>query len=148
MGLAENAAQGSYGNLVFLWRDGGIDGLSRASRKLDVAALLPDFDEAAASSRRLTSRKGWGLSRPNLGLDHADLGWTGCLGRFEVQFERFLEVGKSLFLGLALAGNVDFQALGDVPLPLTPNGGSEWSLHEPIVSQAGVRRTVARAPPG
>ena len=63
---------------------------------------------------------------------------------FEVQFQRFLQVGKSLFLGLALAGDVEFQALGDIPLPLTPNGRSERSLHDLIVSQARVLRTVAR----
>ena len=61
------------------------------------------------------------------------------LRRFEVQFQRFLQVGESFFLGLALAGDVEFQALGNVPLPLTPNGRSEWSLHDLIVSQARVR---------
>ena len=96
-----------------------------------------------ASRGRLISRKGWGLSRPNLNLDYPDLGRPGCLRRFEVQFEGFLQVGKSLFLGLALAGDIEFQALGDVPLPLTPNGRSEWSLHDPIVSQAGLHRTVS-----
>ena len=65
----------------------------------------------AASRRRLTSRKGWGLSRPNLDLDQADLRRPCCLRRFEVQFNRFLEIGKGLFLGLALAGNVEFEAL-------------------------------------
>ena len=60
-----------------------------------------------------------------------------------MQFEGFLQVGKSLFLGLALAGYIEFQALGDVPLPLTPNGRSEWSLPDPIVSQAGLHRTVS-----
>src|ERR1017187_870027 len=104
----------------------------------------------AASSRRFTSRKGSGLSRPNLNLDHTDCGRPGCLRRFEVQFNRFLQVGKSLFFGLALAGDVEFQALGDVPLPLTPNGRDEWSLHDLIVSQAMVFSTVVavRAPRG
>ena len=64
------------------------------------------------------------------------------MGRFEVQFNRFLEVGESLFLGLALAGDVEFQALGDIPLPLTPNGSREWTLHDLIVSQERALRTV------
>src|SRR5450432_210719 len=68
----------------------------------------------AASRRRLTSRKGWGLSRPNLDLDHTDLRRPCRLRRFEVQFNRFLEVGKSLLLGLALTGNVELEALGDI----------------------------------
>src|ERR1035441_5883917 len=55
-----------------------------------------------ASSRRLISRKDWGLSRPNLDLDHANSRRPRCLRRFEVQFQRFLQIGKSLFLGFAL----------------------------------------------
>ena len=54
--------------------------------------------------------------------------------RFEVQFNRFLEVGKSLFLGFALAGDVEFEALGDIPLPFAPNGSRKRSLHDLIVS--------------
>ena len=61
--------------------------------------------------------------------------------RFEVQFQGFFQVGKSLFFGLALTGEVEFQTLGDVPLSFTPNGGGEWSLHRLIVSQARVNRT-------
>src|ERR1035437_788968 len=100
----------------------------------------------AASRRRLTSRKGWGLSRPNLDLDQADLRRPRCLRRFEVQFNRFLEVGKSVFLGIALACDVEFEALGDIPLPLAPNGSRKWSLHHLIVSQARVLRMAARVP--
>src|SRR5664280_117624 len=100
----------------------------------------------AASRRRLTSRKGWGLSRPNLDLDQADLRRPCCLRRFEVQFNRFLEIVKSLFLGVALAGDVEFEALGDIPPPLAPNGSRKWSLHELIVSKARALRTAARVP--
>ena len=56
---------------------------------------------------------------------------------------RFLEVGKSLFLGLTLAGDIEFQALGNVPLPFTPNGSRERSLHDLIVSHVRVLRRVA-----
>jgi hypothetical protein len=91
----------------------------------------------------LTSRKGSGLSRPNLDLDHANVGLPGRLRWFEVQFKRLLEVGKSFFFGFALAGNVEFQALRDVPFALTPNSSREWSLHISIISQGGVLRTVA-----
>src|SRR3990172_1396105 len=57
----------------------------------------------AASRRRFTSRKGWWLSRPNLNLDHANLGRAGSLWRLEVQFQRFLQVCKGFFFRLALA---------------------------------------------
>jgi hypothetical protein len=43
-----------------------------------------------------------------------------------------------------LAGDVEFEALGDIPPPLAPNGGRKWSLHDLIVSQARERCTAAR----
>jgi hypothetical protein len=98
----------------------------------------------AASRRRLISRRGWGLSRPNLDLDQADLRRPGCLRRFEVEFNRFLEIGKSLFLGLPLAGDIEFEALGDITRPLAPNANRKQSLHDLIFSQARVLRTAAR----
>ena len=55
---------------------------------------------------------------------------------FEVEFQSFLQVREGLFLGFPLAGNVEFQALGDVPRPLAPDRRCEWSLHDFIVSQA------------
>jgi hypothetical protein len=45
-----------------------------------------------------------------------------------------------------LAGNVEFEALGDIPPPLAPNGSRKWSLHDLIVSQARALRTAARVP--
>lgn len=55
------------------------------------------------------------LKRPNLKLDRTEFGRPRCLRRLEIQFERFFEIGKSFFLGLALAGDVEFQTLGDIP---------------------------------
>ena len=100
----------------------------------------------AASRRRLTSRNGWGLSRPNFDLDHTDLRRPRRSWWLEVQLNRLLEVGKRFLLGLALAGEVEFQALGDIPLPFTPNGSRKWSLHDLIVPQARVIRAVGQAP--
>ena len=39
-----------------------------------------------------------------------------------MEFERFLQIGQRLLFALALAGNIKFQALRDVPIALTPNG--------------------------
>ena len=100
-----------------------------------MTALLAGFGESTASSRRLTSRKGCGLSGPNLNLDRADLRRPCRLRRFEVQFNRFLEVGKSLVLRLALADDVEFDSLGNIPLSFAPDGRSERSLHYNILSQ-------------
>jgi len=57
------------------------------------------------------------------------------LRQFEVKFERFFQIGESGFLGFTLAGNINFQALGDIPIPLAPDGCGEWSLHDCILSQ-------------
>jgi len=57
------------------------------------------------------------------------------LRRLEVKFQCFLEIGKSFFFGLALAGNVDFETLRDVPISFTPDGRCEWAFHFYILSQ-------------
>src|ERR1035437_3715668 len=88
----------------------------------------------AASSRRLTSRKGCGLSRPNLNLDHANDGWTRGLRWFEVQLQRFLQVGESLFFAFTLAGDIDFEALRNVPLSFAPDGRGKRLLHNNVLS--------------
>lgn len=64
-----------------------------------------------------------------------------------MQFERILEVRERFLFCLALAGNVDFQALGYVPRPLPPDRCREWTLHAPILphplgSVVEARRTV------
>ena len=56
--------------------------------------------------------------------------------RFKVKFQRFCEVIESFFLGLALASDIELEALGDKPLPISPDGRGEWPLHSLIVSQA------------
>ena len=98
----------------------------------------------AASSRRLISRKGSGLSRPNLDLDHTNLRRARGLRRFEVQFQRFLQVTQSLFFAFALTGHIDFETLRDIPVPFTPYGRGERSLHVLILSQDGAVVHLAR----
>ena len=89
----------------------------------------------ADSSRRLTSRKGWGLGRANLDLDHPDSRRPRRLRRFEVKFQCFLQVGERLFFGFALTGDVNFQALRDVPVSFAPNRCGKWSFHDCILAQ-------------
>jgi len=103
----------------------------------------------AASSRRLISRKGCGLSRANFNLDRADLWGTRSLRRLEVKLQCFLQVDKSLFFARPLAGDIDFQALRNIPVPFPPDGRSERSLHYHILSHDGrVPHDAARAEPG
>ena len=56
------------------------------------------------------------------------------MGRLEVQFQRLPQVGEGLFFRFTLAGDIEFEALRDVPIALTPDGRGERSLHELIVS--------------
>jgi len=56
------------------------------------------------------------------------------LGRLEVKLESFGEVCKSLFLGLSLTGDIDFQTLRDIPVALAPDSRGEQSLHMQIVA--------------
>lgn len=86
MGLAKNAVQHADRNLVFPWHDGSIDALAGAPNELYVVTFWLASTKPTDSSRRLTSRKGCGLSRPNLHLDHTDLGRPRSLRRFEMQF--------------------------------------------------------------
>jgi hypothetical protein len=96
-----------------------------------------------ASSRRLISRKGCGLRRPNLDLDRANLWETGGLRRLEVKLQRFFQVGKSFVFVLTLARDIDFEALGHIPSALAPDGRGKRSLHAPILSQTTALRIVA-----
>jgi len=89
-----------------------------------------------------TISNGWGLSRANLDLDHSDFRRSRRLRRFEVKFQCFLQVGKRLFFGFALAGDIDFQALRDVPISFAPNGCGEWSFQDCIFAQDGGPSTL------
>jgi hypothetical protein len=62
---------------------------------------------------------------------------AGGLGRFKVEFEGFSEILDRFFFRGTLAGNVDFQALGHVPITLTLDSRGKWSLHGLIVSHEG-----------
>ena len=81
-----------------------------SSERLTNLTWLPFWiasTKPADSRRRLTTRKGCGLSRPNLNLNHTDLGRASRLRRFKVKFEGFLQIGERLFFSLALAGNIN-----------------------------------------
>lgn len=74
-----------------------------------------------ASRRRLISRKGNGLSRPNLYLDMSDDRRVSSHGRFKMQLQGFAKVVKSFVFGLPLAGDIDVKTLRDEPITLSPN---------------------------
>ena len=91
-------------------------------------------EKPAASSRRLTSRKGRGLSRANLHLDRTNLRRTRRVRRFEVKLQCLSQVFERLFFGGSLAGYIHLETLRDVPTALTPNRGGERSLHASILA--------------
>jgi len=133
MSLIEDTAQGADWNLALLRNNDRIDNAPNRSYEFDVATLLSGLLKAAASSRRLTSRKWSGLSRPNLDLNRSNDWRASRPGRLEVQFERFLQVRECLLFSGALARDIDFQTLRDKPLSLAPNRGGKRPFHTPIV---------------
>jgi len=57
------------------------------------------------------------------------------------------------FFGLALTGDIDFEALGNTPMSFPPNRRSEWPCHDFILSHAAtsllkifIRRRQAKDP--
>ena len=52
-----------------------------------------------------------------------------------MKFHCFLQVGERLFFGFALTGDVNFQALRDVPVSFAPNRCGKWSFHDCILAQ-------------
>ena len=91
--------------------------------------LWLDSTNPANSSRRLISRKGRGLSRPNLNLDHTDLWGPSRTRRLIIKFECLPQVFQSFFFGLALTGNIHLKALGNKQIPFTPNRSCKRSFH-------------------
>jgi hypothetical protein len=61
------------------------------------------------------------LSRPNFDLNHANLRRMGRAGRLEMEFQSFPQILEGLFLSPSLAGYIDLQTLGDIPIALTPH---------------------------
>ncbi len=61
-------------------------------------------------------------------------------GWFEVQLERFAEIGQGFLLGAALAGDIQIQALRNEPVALTPDSGGKWAFHIAIFPHASSNR--------
>jgi len=89
----------------------------------------------APSSRRLTSRKSRGFSRPNLDLNGSDFGRPGSLRRLEMELQRLFQIGQRSLFGCALAGYINFEPLRDVPVSLAPDGCRKWTFHDCILAQ-------------
>lgn len=88
----------------------------------------------AASGRRLISRKESGLSRPNFNLDGTKLWRPRGLRCLKMELQCLFRIGKSLFFAFPLAGDIELQALRDVPVAFAPYGSGERSFHNHIVS--------------
>ena len=86
-------------------------------------------------TRERTGR--WVLGRANLDLEDVQLGRARGLRRFEMEFERFPQICQRLFFSLALAGDIQFETLGDVPVVFAPDGRGERSLHVTPPDEAG-----------
>ena len=136
MSLTKDAPQRADRDLAFLRQD-DVSTVPPAVRShLTWLPFWLTSTNPTASRRRLISRKGSGLSRPNLYLDGAEFWWTGSLWLLEVKLQRFLQVRKRLLFRLTLTRDVNFEALRDKPVSFAPDGCGECSLHDHIVPHA------------
>jgi hypothetical protein len=127
--LAQDAAQRADCNLGVSRNDDRIDELAGPLNKLYVTALLAGSAKPAASRRRFTSRKGSGLSRPNLDLNGADFHGPSSYGRFEVKLQRLPQVSQRFLFVAALAGHIYFKTLRYKPVAFAPYFCRKWTLH-------------------
>jgi hypothetical protein len=83
----------------------------------------------AAYNRRLISRKGRGLSRPNLNLNCPNFRRACRPRRLEMKLQRLLQICESLLFAVTLAGDIHFKTLRDIPMPFAPDTRRERALH-------------------
>ena len=67
-----------------------------------------------------------------------------------MQLQCLLQVSESLFFALTNAGDINFEALRNIPLPFAPDGRGERLLHDHILSHRalvwrGANRALNRA---
>lgn len=95
----------------------GVHNVACPAHELQWLPFWPASAKPNRSSRRLISRKGCGLRRPNLDLNRSDSRRSRRVRRLKVKLQSLLKIGQSLLFSLPLAGYIHFQTLGNVPLP-------------------------------
>jgi hypothetical protein len=108
MRLTKDASECSDRYLAMLRDDGGVGDFAVLRTNLTWLPFWLYSENPAASSRRLTSRKGRGLSRSNFYLNDLNFRHASRLWFLEMELQSFSQVGQGLFLGLSLAGDVEF----------------------------------------
>ena len=127
--LTQNAAQGADRDFALSRHNCSVDHFACAAHEFHVAASLAGLFKPAASSRRFTSRNGRGLSRPNLNLNGANLRRPSGQRRLKMKLQRFFQVDERFLFSFTLAGDVDFETLGNIPLALSPYRCRKWAFH-------------------
>jgi hypothetical protein len=94
----------------------------------------------AASNFRLISRKGNGLSGIDVNSDRMKLRHDSCMWRVKVQFERFPQIIDRFIFGLTLTGDIDFEALCNVPITLSPDTRGKLQFHSFLHPVSGDHR--------
>jgi len=52
-----------------------------------------------------------------------------------MELQRLFQIGQRLLFGCALAGDINFEALRDVPISFAPDGCRKWTFHDCILAQ-------------
>lgn len=97
--------------------------------------MAADGDREHDTSYGSNSERKW-LRRTEFDLELLHMRHRCRLRFLEVEFEGFPEVGERSCLGFALAGDIHFETLGDVPLSLADDASREHSLHARVLSFA------------
>ena len=63
-----------------------------------------------------------------------------------MKLDGFLQVREGFLFGLALAGDVEFEALRDIPVSFAPDGGRKRPVHDHTLSRDGQGDLLNRFP--
>jgi len=108
-------------------------GLGARTRTDSVRAIW-SFRDSARLACSLSSVSP-GLNGANPDLNRAYFRGPRGPRRLEMEFQCLFQVGKCFPFGFALAGDIHFEALRDVPFPFASDGRCKWPFHADILSQ-------------
>jgi hypothetical protein len=68
--------------------------------------------------------------------------------RFKMQFQRVLPIRQRFLLRFALGGEINLQALRDVPFAFPPHRSRKWAFHSRILPYLGPQSSRISGVPG
>jgi len=128
--LTQDAAKRSRSDFAMFGNSCSASSSTCRPCKFDVAACLSNFNKARGSSLRLTRETVAVSCSPNVHFDVSDVRDERRYRRSEVKFESIAEIIQRLIFGCALTGDINLNALSDVPITFLPDARAERLFHE------------------